>query len=71
MARSQFASIEIDFREIEDEVIDFVKEHLDPESVFGEERLNKWARQFEPEEVFEEKALQEWARVNGYVLGDN
>jgi len=71
MARSQFASIEIDFRNIQDEVIEFVKEHLDPEDVFGEEPLTKWARKFEPDEIFEENALQTWAENNGYVLGDN
>lgn len=71
MARSQFASIEIDFRDIQDEVIDFVKEHLEPDDVFDEAALIKYVRRHDPDELFEEKDLQKWATENGYVLGND
>jgi|GEM_PF-4657795 len=43
MAKVQFVSVEIDLRDIQDDVVLFVKETLAPDDVFDENALRKWA----------------------------
>ena len=45
MARNQFASVEIDLRNIQDDVIAFVAENLTPEDVFNDKALRAWAQE--------------------------
>ena len=41
--RSQYVSIEVDLVDIQDEVIQFVKDNLEPQDVFDEPALRNWA----------------------------
>ena len=50
-------------------VADFIAAKLDPEDVFDEAKLEKWARcQFTiPEELFPVEDLEQWAINNGWT----
>lgn len=47
--------------------IDWIKDNIDPQEVFGEKELLSWASNYSPEEVFSESTLETWAESNGYT----
>lgn len=49
------------------EAINWIKENLDPDDVFEEDLLLKFAAGYIPSDVFTEKDLQDWAENNGYT----
>ena len=48
---------------------DFIADKLDPEDVFDEAKLEKWARSTftVPEELFPVEDLEQWAINNGWT----
>lgn len=49
--------------------INWIKNNLEPDNVFSEDELLKWASNYDPETVFEKNIgdLENWAEKNGYV----
>jgi len=47
--------------------IQWITGNMEPEEVFGENRLTQWAQSMELDSIFTEKELGEWAENNGYV----
>ena len=50
-----------------DQIIEWIKGYLDPEDVFDEEDLKKWANNNSVEDVFDKEYLIDWAETNGYI----
>jgi hypothetical protein len=49
--------------------INWIKHNLEPEDIFSEKELFKWASNYDPETVFEKSIgdLESWAERNGYI----
>lgn len=47
--------------------IEWIKNNISPEEVFGEKELLSWASNFDPDAVFGRADLESWAESNGYV----
>ena len=64
----------IQYPEIDD-LIDWIRDNLEPEEVFSEAQLESWAEtngrisvdNMDPEDVFGAIDLQDWAERNGYI----
>ena len=53
---------------IEDNVLfDYISDTYEPEEIFSDELLKKWAQDFDPEDIFDERELAHWAATNGFV----
>jgi hypothetical protein len=49
--------------------IEWIRKNLDPDDVFEEDKLLKFAAGYIPTDVFPEADLIDWAENNGYVKG--
>jgi hypothetical protein len=47
--------------------VEWIKENMSPEEVFGEKELLDWAANYDPDSVFKVSELESWADNNGYI----